>query len=208
MNKKKIYLFIFVLVLFTIDRVSKILILKNFLNNSSSEIYINSFLNFSLVWNSGIGFGILQLEANIFYLLISIIITAINLILIYWMFTSSNYLESIFISIILGGALGNLFDRYYYSSVPDFIDLNVQKGLGMKKDVPDEFLIEKRNPLTMPPNFDLLPPDSVNQNNQKDEKDNLKDIFNKNLGKDKKDTEINKGTDSGSLEKSILEKIK
>jgi len=90
---------------------------------------------------------------------------------------------------------------------------NVQKGLGMKKDVPDEFLIEKRNPLTMPPNFDLLPPDllppdSINQNNQKDEKDNLKDIFNKNLGKEKKDTEINKGSDSGSLEKSILEKIK
>ena len=85
---------------------------------------------------------------------------------------------------------------------------NVKKGLGMKKDVPDEFLIEKRNPLTMPPNFDLLPPDSINQNNQKDEKDNLKDIFNKNLGKEKKDTEIKKGTDSGSLEKSILEKIK
>ena len=85
---------------------------------------------------------------------------------------------------------------------------NVKKGLGIKKDVPDEFLIEKRNPLTMPPNFDLLPPDSMNQNNQKDEKDNLKDIFNKNLGKDKKDTEINKGIDSGSLEKSILEKIK
>ena len=85
---------------------------------------------------------------------------------------------------------------------------NVKKGLGIKKDVPDEFLIEKRNPLTMPPNFDLLPPDSINQNNQKDEKDNLKDIFNKNLEKDKKDTEIKKGTDSGSLEKSILEKIK
>jgi hypothetical protein len=85
---------------------------------------------------------------------------------------------------------------------------NVQKGLGMKKDTPDEFLIEKRNPLTMPPNFDLLPPDSVNQKNQKDEKDNLKDIFNKNLGKDKKDNEIDKGTNSGSLEKSILEKIK
>ena len=111
MNKKKIYLFIFVLVLFTIDRVSKILILNTFLNNSSSEIYINSFLNFSLVWNSGIGFGILQLEANIFYLLISIIITAINLILIYWMFTASNYLESIFISISLLVTLGKLFYR-------------------------------------------------------------------------------------------------
>jgi signal peptidase II len=123
-NKKKIYLFIFVLVIFTIDRISKILVLKNFLNNSLSEVYINSFLNFSLVWNSGIGFGIMQLEANIFYILISIIITVINLILIYWMLTSSNYLESIFISIILGGALGNLFDRYYYGSVPDFIDLH------------------------------------------------------------------------------------
>jgi len=85
---------------------------------------------------------------------------------------------------------------------------NVQKGFGLKKDVPDEFLIEKRNPLTMPPNFDLLPPNSVNQDNQKDEKDNLKDIFNKNLRKDKKDIKINKGTNSESLEKNILEKIK
>jgi signal peptidase II len=139
-NKKKIYLFIFILVLFTIDRISKILILKNFLNNSSSEIYINSFLNFSLVWNSGIGFGILQLEANIFYLLISIIITAINLILIYWMLTSSNYLESIFISIILGGALGNLFDRYYYSSVPDFIDLHYESFHWFTFNIADIFI--------------------------------------------------------------------
>jgi signal peptidase II len=140
MNKKKIYLFIFVLVLFTIDRVSKILILKNFLNNSSSEIYINSFLNFSLVWNSGIGFGILQLEANIFYLLISIIITAINLILIYWMLSSSNYVESIFISIILGGALGNLFDRYYYSSVPDFIDIHYESFHWFTFNIADIFI--------------------------------------------------------------------
>ncbi len=139
-NKKKIYLFIFVLVLFAIDRISKILILKNFLNNSSSEIYVNSFLNFSLVWNSGIGFGILQLEANIFYLLISIIITAINLILIYWMLSSSNYLESIFISIILGGALGNLFDRYYYSSVPDFIDLHYESFHWFTFNIADIFI--------------------------------------------------------------------
>jgi len=85
---------------------------------------------------------------------------------------------------------------------------NIQKGLGLKKDVPNEFLIEKRNPLTMPPNFDLLPPDSVNQDNKKDEKDNLKEIFNKNLGKDNQNSGVNKGTDSGSFEKSILEKIK
>ena len=139
-NKKKIYLFIFVLVFFTIDRISKILILKNLLNNSLSEIYLNSFLNFSLVWNSGIGFGILQIEPNIFYSIISIIITAINLILIYWMLTSSNYLESIFISIILGGALGNLFDRYYYSSVPDFIDLHYESFHWFTFNIADIFI--------------------------------------------------------------------
>ena len=139
-NKKKIHLFIYVLVLFTIDRISKILILKNFLNNSLSEIYLNSFLNFSLVWNSGIGFGILQIEPNIFYSIISIIITAINLILIYWMLTSSNYLESIFISVILGGALGNLFDRYYYSSVPDFIDLHYESFHWFTFNIADIFI--------------------------------------------------------------------
>ena len=139
-NKKKIYLFISVLALFTIDRISKILILKNFLNNSLSEIYLNSFLNFSLVWNSGIGFGILQIEPNIFYSIISTFIAAINLILIYWMLTTPNYLESVFISIILGGALGNLFDRYYYSSVPDFIDFHYESFHWFTFNIADIFI--------------------------------------------------------------------
>ncbi len=140
LNKKKIYLFVFILILFSVDRISKILILKNFSNNSLSEIYFNSFLNFSLVWNSGIGFGILQIEPNIFYSIISIIITIINLILIYWMLTSPNYLESIFISIILGGSLGNLFDRYYYSSVPDFIDLHYESFHWFTFNIADIFI--------------------------------------------------------------------
>ena len=140
LNKKKIYLFVFILILFSVDRISKILILKNFSNNSLSEIYFNSFLNFSLVWNSGIGFGILQIEPNIFYSIMSIIITIINLILIYWMLTSPNYLESIFISIILGGSLGNLFDRYYYSSVPDFIDLHYESFHWFTFNIADIFI--------------------------------------------------------------------
>jgi signal peptidase II len=139
-NKKKINLFLIIIIFFLIDRVSKILILKNFLNNSLSEIYINSFLNFSLVWNSGIGFGLLQIEPNIFYSTVSIIITAINLILIYWMITTSNYSESIFISIILGGSLGNLFDRFYYNSVPDFIDLQYKSFHWFTFNIADIFI--------------------------------------------------------------------
>jgi signal peptidase II len=139
-NKKKIYLFIIIIIFFLIDRVSKILILKSFLNNSLSEIYINFFLNLSLVWNSGIGFGLLQIEPNIFYSTVSIIIAAINLILIYWMITTSNYLESIFISIILGGSLGNLFDRFYYNSVPDFIDFHYKSFHWFTFNIADIFI--------------------------------------------------------------------
>jgi signal peptidase II len=139
-NKKKIYLFVIIIIFFLIDRVSKILILKSFLNNSLSEIYINSFLNLSLVWNSGIGFGLLQIEPNIFYSTVSIIIAAINLILIYWMITTSIYLESIFISIILGGSLGNLFDRFYYNSVPDFIDLHYKSFHWFTFNIADIFI--------------------------------------------------------------------
>ena len=139
-NKKKIYLFVIIIIFFLIDRVSKILILKSFLNNSLSEIYINSFLNLFLVWNSGIGFGLLQIEPNIFYSTVSIIIAAINLILIYWMITTSNYLESIFISIILGGSLGNLFDRFYYNSVPDFIDLHYKSFHWFTFNIADIFI--------------------------------------------------------------------
>jgi signal peptidase II len=140
LSKKKLYLFISIFILFLIDRVSKILILKNFLDNSSSEIYINSFVNFSLAWNNGIGFGILQIEHTVLYIIISVIITAINLMLIYWMLSSSNYLESIFVSIILGGSLGNLFDRYYYSSVPDFIDLHYESFHWFTFNIADIFI--------------------------------------------------------------------
>jgi len=85
---------------------------------------------------------------------------------------------------------------------------NIKKGLGVKKDTPDEFLIEKRNPLTMPPNFDLLPPDSIVHDDKKDEKNNLKGMFDKN-GDSKKDVESNKKENStGSLEKSILDKVR
>jgi signal peptidase II len=139
-SRKKAYLFISIFFLFLIDRVSKILILKNILNSTSSEIYFNSFLNFSLAWNNGIGFGILQMDQGIFYTIISIIITFINFILIYWMLVSPNYLESIFVSIILGGSLGNLFDRYYYSSVPDFIDLHYESFHWFTFNIADIFI--------------------------------------------------------------------
>ena len=54
---------------------------------------------------------------------ISLIILIINLIIIYLIYIEKSP-KTYFLAIILGGSIGNLFDRYYYTAVPDFIDLN------------------------------------------------------------------------------------
>ena len=124
MIKKQFILnLIIIFFIFFLDRISKIYILNLAENQGIIDITINSFLNIILVWNSGIGFGLFQFDETIAYNLITILILIINLIIIYLLFISDNFHKIIF-SMILGGSLGNLYDRVYYSAVPDFIDLN------------------------------------------------------------------------------------
>jgi signal peptidase II len=124
LNIKKIFIYLgIILVIFILDRISKIYILNIAENTETVEINVNFFLNFILVWNTGIGFGLLSFEHSTFYNFITILIITINLLIIYLIF-KSNDLRSYFFILILGGSLGNLFDRLYYSAVPDFIDLN------------------------------------------------------------------------------------
>jgi len=87
------------------------------------DIYINSFFSLFLVWNKGIGFGLFSFDQNSIYKGITLFILIINLIIIYLIYKEKDP-KTYFLAIILGGSCGNLFDRYYYSAVPDFIDLN------------------------------------------------------------------------------------
>ena len=122
--KKKIVISIFLLLtLFLLDRISKVLILNMLEETGMVDIYINSFLNFYLVWNKGIGFGLLSSDQEYFYNIVTALIVLINFLIIYLLFkeTGAKYY---FLLIILGGSLGNLFDRIYFRAVPDFIDLN------------------------------------------------------------------------------------
>ena len=124
MIKKQFILnFIIIFFVFFLDRISKIYILNLAENQEIIDITINPFLNIILVWNSGIGFGLLQFDENIIYNLITVLIVIVNIIIIYLIFNSEK-LHKILFSMILGGSLGNLYDRLYYSAVPDFIDLN------------------------------------------------------------------------------------
>ena len=119
MMKKIIIIF----VIFFLDRLSKLYIIN--LQESGTEIdfYIYPFLNFYLVWNTGIAFGLASFETNIYYHIITLIILLVNMVLIYLLIKSKG-IFTYFIALIIGGSIGNLFDRIYYYAVPDFIDLH------------------------------------------------------------------------------------
>tara|TARA_B100001248_G_C27191597_1_gene366984 strand:- start:11 stop:502 length:492 start_codon:yes stop_codon:yes gene_type:complete len=117
-------IFIFITFIFLIDRISKILIIKKSQKIMGSEIFSSRFINFELVWNKGIAFGLFSLEGGLLYQVISLLIFLIIIILIYFILKSNGFEKFGFI-LILGGALGNLFDRIFYKAVPDFIDLHI-----------------------------------------------------------------------------------
>ena len=123
LSKKIINFFLILSFIFTIDRLSKIYILKYFELNSS-EIYLTSFLNLILVWNKGIGFGLLSFEGSVVYNFITFFIFIVILIL-FIVGVKYDQKNGYFYMVIIGGALGNLFDRIYYYSVPDFIDFHL-----------------------------------------------------------------------------------
>ena len=115
---------IIILTIFFLDRVTKIYLLNLQESGTDIDFYINSFLNFYLVWNSGIGFGLASMEADIYYHILTVIISIVNVGLIYFLLISKG-IYAYLLALIIGGSLGNLFDRIYYHSVPDFIDLHL-----------------------------------------------------------------------------------
>jgi len=120
LKKENFYFLLIIFVIFILDRYSKIQIIKDF---NDPVIYINEFLNFDLIWNTGIGFGLLSSDSTLFYNLISGVISTVIVFLIFIGLKSDKYDKSVF-SLIIGGAVGNFYDRLIYNAVPDFIDLH------------------------------------------------------------------------------------
>ena len=137
---KKIIIYFSILVtIFFLDRVSKLYILNIFEKENVVDIYVNNFLNIILIWNSGIGFGLLSFDSSVIYNFVTMLIVLINIVILYLALKSNNLKGYLFI-IILGGSLGNLFDRIYYSAVPDFIDLNYNNFHWFIFNVADMFI--------------------------------------------------------------------
>ena len=115
---------IVIFLLFSLDRISKIYLIDLQSNGIDIDFYIYPFLNVYLVWNTGIGFGLASLEADFAYHLLTAAIAIINFILIIFLLKTKGIQEYL-VAIILGGSIGNLFDRIYYFAVPDFIDFHL-----------------------------------------------------------------------------------
>ena len=119
-RKQNFFFFLIMVLVFLIDRLTKNIILTKFNENS---YFLNNYLNIDLIWNIGIGFGFLSTESTLLYSIVTTLIGLIIIVLIYVLILSEN-IDKFIYSLIIGGALGNFYDRLIFKAVPDFIDLH------------------------------------------------------------------------------------
>ena len=124
LSKNFINNLLLILLIFLIDRFSKIYVIHQDKNFPGSEIFSSKFLNISLIWNEGIAFGLFSFDDTKLYNILSIFILIIIFVIIF-MISKSVGLKKLALLMILGGALGNFFDRLVYKAVPDFIDFHI-----------------------------------------------------------------------------------
>ena len=230
--KKNIFTFLLILSIFLFDRVSKLIIINLESLYGIKNYPLTSFLNFELIWNDGIAFGLLSFNNEFYYNIITLIIIVITLI-IFFMMINSFGIQKYGFMMVFSGSLGNVFDRLYYSSVPDFIDIhfnnfhwfifnvadifislgviilicsefkkkhmikiffifiistfllgcqNIKDGLTLQKQSnADEFLVKKKNPLVLPPEFNELPTptDNMKKKSETSTGDDIKKLLDK-----------------------------
>ena len=136
LKKENIIYLTLILIIFFLDRYSKFFVINNF---SESTYYINRYFNLDLIWNIGIGFGFLSTESSIFYNFVTVTVGIVIIFLLY-VFAQSERIDKFIYSIIIGGALGNFFDRLAYKAVPDFIDLHYNNFHWFTFNVADIFI--------------------------------------------------------------------
>ena len=138
-NKNFFWSIFFIISIFLVDRISKILVINLADEFGEMNIPLTPFLNLNLIWNEGIAFGLFSFDQKNYYNFLTIIIIIITFIVL-WMIIKTEKLESLAFMMIFGGSLGNIFDRLFYSAVPDFIDFHIKNFHWFIFNVADIFI--------------------------------------------------------------------
>ena len=136
LKKENIFIFLIILFCVLLDRYTKNEVIINF---SENVFFINNFINIDLIWNTGIGFGFLSTESSLIYNLVSALVGVVIVILCYFIIISK-VTDKLIYSIIIGGAIGNFYDRLIFNAVPDFIDLHYDRYHWFTFNVADIFI--------------------------------------------------------------------
>ena len=139
LSKNFYYSFSIVVLIYFLDRISKIYVIQLDKNNFGSDIFNSTYLNIILIWNKGIAFGLFSFSESYLYNIMSLIILIIIFILVI-MSQKNKGFKRYSLLIIVGGALGNLHDRIFFSAVPDFIDLHIRNFHWFVFNVADIFI--------------------------------------------------------------------
>ena len=156
-NKSFIVNLFIILSIFGLDRFTKVYVISQNEINLSPELFVSKYLNINLIYNEGIAFGLLSFDQSHMYNFLTILIAAVILI-IFFMTLKSDGFKKYSLLIIFGGALGNLYDRIVFNSVPDFIDIHYGEfhwfifnvadifiTIGVICLIYDELLLQKKN---------------------------------------------------------------
>ena len=139
MSKKNIFYFSIILLIFLADRISKLWIISFFDSANNPNIEFLPFINLHLIWNKGIAFGLLSFSEKYNYNFLTLLIFIV-IIVVFWMLLKTKGLEKYGFIFVFGGSLGNVYDRMFYSAVPDFIDINVNNFHWFIFNVADIFI--------------------------------------------------------------------
>lgn len=124
LNKNLTVNFLIVFIIFFLDRIIKRYVINHNEKNYGSELFNSKFLDIRLIWNEGIAFGLFSFNEDFFYNILTFIIGMV-IIIILIMIKKSEGLKKYSLLMIIGGALGNFYDRIFFKAVPDFIDFHV-----------------------------------------------------------------------------------
>ena len=125
--------------IFILDRISKIYVINLSKSALDKELFSSKFLNITLIWNEGIAFGLFSFNQDYFYNLLTLIILFV-VFFVLMMAIKNKGNQKYALLMILGGAIGNLYDRVFFKAVPDFIDFHIGEFHWFVFNVADIFI--------------------------------------------------------------------